>query len=424
MYVFGAQETLKLLRPQEAQRELYFVRQGMTREFGDLVWAAFQVGDQMQQQAVDWTWQVLTLQAFRPESLARLSSDLAWQVTETARVLTPGDNARLAWQQLRNNYEVFNLVKHVRNLLHIPEGPDLPLEHLVNNAYALGEYPDLWAVEGLGHDYTDRSWNPPNIVRNLLTDDKASVLPEKSLTMMHAGMGLSFAQHLLQTVSPFSLEHEIRGMLETFTTLCRENSRKGYVGAAYESLGLVARTWNAEMVRALDRLLLQIDPEVAACFWHGVGRALYFLPVYFVPGLLSPWHTLDRDAPSDLARLNMRAGLAWATTLVNMRQPAIMEDLVARHGRLLEQNDAFANGVASSVIMAWDITPGDSYIRRFAEHEPAPYLADVWDRLVRRPCRLALECYHDILRRAHAVGEVFRYQDLDYLVARLERGIQ
>jgi len=418
--LFGIREGVGLLASREAQHSLYSVRQAMTGQLSDLVWAAFQVGDHMQREAVDWAFNLMTLRAFMPASLAQMASAATWQATETARMLMPGANVRLAWQQLRNNYEVFNLVKHVRALLHVPEGPEFPLEHLVENAYALGEYPDLWAVEGLGHDYADRFWGPLENIRNLLTDEKARALPAQSLTMMHAGMGLSFAQHLLHTVSPFSLEAEIARMLESFITLCRENSQAGYVGAAYESLGLVTRTWNAELIPVIDRSLSQIDEEIAAHFWHGVGRALYFLPIYFVPGLLSPWRTLDHDAPSEAARCNLRAGLAWATTLVNLRQPAIMEGLIARHGSLLQENDAFANGVASSTIMAWDITPGDSYIQSFVRHEPAPDLADQWDRLVRRPCRLALERYHSVLQRAGRLGEVFRYQNLDELVNTLE----
>jgi hypothetical protein len=418
MSMLGAQEVAMLLTPRKAQESLYFARQAILRQFDDLVWAAFQVGDQVQRQTVDWAWDALTLRAFTPSALARQGSDLAWQATETARVL--GSSPKLAWQQLRNNYEVFNLVKHVRDLLHVPQGPDFPLERLIGRAYELGEYPDLWAIEGLGHDYADRFWGPAENIRNLLTNEIASALPENSLTMMHAGIGLSFAQHLLQTVTPFSPECEIRRMLETFITLCRQNSRRGYIGAAYESLGLVTRTWNAEMVPSVDRLLVEMAPDVAGYFWHGVGRALYFLPIYFVPGLLSPWRSLDRDAPSELARLNMRAGLAWATTLVNLRQPAIIEDLVARHGSLLEQNGGFANGVASAVIVAWDITPGDTYVRALAEYQPSPSLARQWDVLVRRPCLLALERYYDVLRRCGHLGEVFHYQDFNFLMQRLE----
>jgi len=419
MGVFGMQEAVRLPTPQKAEESLYFVRQAITRQFGDLVWAAFQLGDHVQREALDWAWATVTLQAFTPNSLNRVASDVAWQTRETGRLLLSGRNRSLAFQQLRNNYEVFSLVKHVRDLLHIPEGPDFPIESLVANAYALGEYPDLWAIEGLGHDYTERFWDKPEKLHHLLTGENTRDVPEKSLTMMHAGMGLSFAQHLLQTTTPFSAEADIRRMLETFIRLCRDNAQAGYVGAAYESLGLVTRTWNTEMTATVGRLLCEIEPEVAGYFWHGVGRALYFLPVYFVPGLLSPWRSVDRDAPSESARLNMRAGLAWATTLVNLRQPAIMEDLLVRHGSLLERDDGFSNGLMSAVIMAWDITPGDTYIRNFAEYEPTLCSAEQWDKLVRRPCRLGLDEYHDLLRLSKRLGEVFHYQDLDLLARQL-----
>ena len=74
-----------------------------------------------------------------------------------------------------------------------------------------------------------------------------------------------------------------------FVQLCRDNSRPGYEGAAYESLGLVARFWNSPLVPVVDRVLCKIAPEVLGYFWHGVGRSLNFLPLYAVPGVLSPW---------------------------------------------------------------------------------------------------------------------------------------
>src|SRR5207247_2010096 len=134
-----------------------------------------------------------------------------------------------------------NLVKHVETLLAIPGG-EFPLNDLVEKAYALGDYPDLWVVEGLGHNYAAAVWKPGSVLRNLLTNDRAaSALPAKSLMMMHAGLGLALAERLLNAVTPYSRVSEIQGVIAEFITLCRENSRPGYVGASFESLGLVAR---------------------------------------------------------------------------------------------------------------------------------------------------------------------------------------
>src|SRR5205085_4688986 len=96
---------------------------------------------------------------FNPSYISRLTSQVAAQTQDTLRTFTSSENARLAWQELRNNYEVFNLVKNVSSLLRIPtDEREFDLARLVEEAYALGAYPDLWAVEGLGHDYAVLFW--------------------------------------------------------------------------------------------------------------------------------------------------------------------------------------------------------------------------------------------------------------------------
>src|SRR5262249_20589424 len=233
----------------------------------------------LQRDAVDLLFDIVTLRAFAPNYVRRLAANLTEQLQETGKVLAPGVSSRLAWQEIKNKYEVFNLVKNVGELLAIPEGAEFPLAELVEKAYALGAYPDLWAVEGLGHNYAMAFWKPPEPVRELLICERASILPEKCLTMMHAGLGLAFAEQLLKTITPYSPAGEIRRVLKEFITLCRENSRDGYAGAAYESLGLVTRTWHAQMMSVIDRALQEMAPEILGYFWHGAGRALYFLPI-------------------------------------------------------------------------------------------------------------------------------------------------
>ncbi|HEV8132789.1 MAG TPA: hypothetical protein VGQ81_16200 [Acidobacteriota bacterium] len=428
MSAFGVQQVANLFTSakeptRKTEESFYAVTQAAERQFNDLIWATFQVGDEVQRDMVDFMFDMLTLKAFTPSYLSRLGSDVVRQSTEAARVMMPGNN-RLARQQLKNNYEVYNLVKHVHDLLNIPSDGEFPLAELVQKAYDLGPYPDLWAVEGLGHDYADSVRRGGKPIRNILTSENARVLPAKSLTMLHAGIGLSFAQHLLETVTPYSPESKIRDMLREFITLCDENSQKGYVGAAYESLGLVTRTLHAQMVPVVDKQLSEIAPEVLGYFWHGAGRALYFLPIYIVPGMLSPWRAIDREPPHDVGRLNARAGLAWATALVNIRQPQIMENVVRYHGDQLSENDAFSNGVSSSLIMSWDITPGEVYITDFCQYQPDPsdqHLVELWNRLVKGPAENAVQRYHRVLQQYNRLEEVFHYQNLAELVDRLEK---
>jgi len=205
MSLFGAQQFTSLVTPDDlrdptrrANAASYSVTQATENQFNDLIFGGFQIGDEVQRGLIDLMFDTLTLQAFAPSYVSRVTTEIAAQSRDTLRVFTSADNARLAWQELKNNYEVFNLVKNVSSLLNIPdEGRDFDLAKLVEAAYALGEYPDLWAVEGLGHDYAMTFWGKGKSVRGILTEGQARSLPAKSLTMMHAGLGLAFAQQLM-----------------------------------------------------------------------------------------------------------------------------------------------------------------------------------------------------------------------------------
>ncbi|HZG52996.1 MAG TPA: hypothetical protein VEZ40_12740 [Pyrinomonadaceae bacterium] len=432
MSLFGVQQAVNLLAPpdpeqptRQANDAFYSVRQAAQNQFDDLIFGAFQIGDEVQRGAANLFFDALTLRAFSPGYISRLTSDVAEQSRETLRLFSSGENARLAWQELRNNYEVFNLVKHVSSLLNISEDDrQFDLARLVDEAYALGAYPDLWAVEGLGHLYALTFWGKGRPIRGILRDERADALPAKSLTMMHAGMGLGFAQQLMNTITPYRPEREIRRVVAEFIALVDDNARDGYEGAAYESLGLVTRFWHPQMVGVVESHLRDIAPHALGYFWHGVGRSLYFLPIYFVPGLLSAWLAVEREAPHELARLNMIAGLTWATTIVNVRQPEIMENLLRNQGEQVARTPAFVNGVMSTLIMGIDITPDDIYITRFLEHRPDPSdrrVNELWDALVRRPGQEAVYRVHPALQRHERLGEVFQYHpSLSDFAGRLE----
>jgi hypothetical protein len=279
----------------------------------------------------------------------------------------------------------------------------------------------------MGHNYADRFWGQPDDPRDLLSGAEARAVPDKSLTMLHAGIGLSFAQHLLQPLTPETPGPEVRSVVERFLRLCQQNSRPGYIGAAMESLGLVTRDFHPrELVPVIDKQLAQVDEEAQAYFWHGVGRAIYFSPTYFLPVGRSPWRAVEMifgEAPHELGQLNALAGLTWAVTLVNMPQPQIMEAIIKAHGQEFSQSGAFANGISSSIIMRHDTTPDAPFVTTFCEYQPAdsdPALAQLWNSLVRGPCQDALQRYYGVLKHTHRLGEVFREQSLPDLVERLK----
>ena len=414
-----------LCRPtRKANAAFYPVTQAVENELNknDLIFATYLLGDDAQRAVTDLIFDTLTLKAFTPGYISKLSQDVSVQWRETLRVFSSPENIRLGWDELNNNYEVFTLVKNVSKLLRIPQGgQDFNLEELIEAAYALGQFPDLWALEGLGHQYALTFWGKGAPVRGVLSDERAAALPDKSLTMMHAGMGLAFAEQLMNTITPYSPPSKIHSTLAEFVTLVKGNSRKGYEGAAYESLGLVTRFWHSQMVRVVDLHMREVEPEAVGYFWHGVGRALYFIPIYFVPGLLSAWRAVEQEPPYELAKLNMIAGLTWATTLVDVRQPEIMETILKYYGDMISETPAFTNGVMSTLIMGMDITPNDFYILRFLRHRPSdPQVAELWDRLVCGPANEAVQRIYPVLKEHDRLGEVFHYQDLWALAERLE----
>jgi hypothetical protein len=433
-YLFGWQQAANLLAAadpscpdREADAAFYSVTQAAENQFDSAVFGAFQIGDEVQRGLTNLFFDAVTLRAFEPGYASNLASQAAAQSRDTLRAFSSPQSVSLAWQELRNNYEVFNLVKNVSQLLHIPaDDRQFNLRQLVQDAYALGAYPDLWAVEGLGHDYAMTFWRKGRPIRGILTDVSPEVLPAKSLTMMHAGLGLAFAEQLLNTFTPYDPPEVVRAVLLDFVTLVDENSRRGYEGAAYESLGLVTRFWHSQMVGLVGARLEEVAPRAVSYFWHGVGRALYFLPLYFVPGLLSPWLAVEREAPDELAYLNMTAGLSWATTIVNVRQPEIMENFLRTQAEDLPSEGAFTNGLMSSLIMGIDITPGDPFIVQFLEYSPADSdarQAGQWERLVRGPGREAVYRVHPVLRKHERLGEVFHYHpSLADFAARLGQG--
>jgi hypothetical protein len=157
-----------------------------------------------------------------------------------------------------------------------------------------------------------------------------------------------------------------------------------------------------------------LDEEVLAYFWHGVGRAIYFSPTYFLPFGRSPWRAVEMvhgEAPHELGRLNATAGLAWAVTLVNMRRPQVMEALVRQHAGEFAREDAFRYGIAASIAMRYDTTPGQDFLAKFYLYQPPdPVVAGEWEVLVRRPSMDMLQKVYPALKEAGQLGKLFRYQ--------------
>jgi hypothetical protein len=331
--------------------------------------------------------------------------------------------ASLLWGELRDKGEVFCLVLDAAQQLGISPGVALDLPASLRRAHALGPFAELWAVEGLGNAYGNSFWDRGLVPHQILSDERNRDLPAESLLMLHAGIGLSFARHRLDRAGSASLR-ELTPIVADIIDLCRDNSRPGYLGAAYESLGLVTRTFHPELVPAVNQSLREIAPEVVDFYWHGVGRAIFFTAVNFLPGSSCLVFIMARhEAPDEAARRNAVAGAAWASVLVFQRDPQMLAELVLKScGAELSRDGSFANGVASSVIMRQDTTPDAPFLTEFFRYRPHPadmVLTGLWETLVRHPGEEALHRIYPILRRWNRLDEVFRVQDLASLAARL-----
>jgi hypothetical protein len=278
----------------------------------------------------------------------------------------------------------------------------------------------VWATEGIGHYHAETVWAAKGVPHGLLQGAIAKSVPEKSLAALHAGIGLSLANRVLGTVRTQWRERQptvdLPGALMQFVALCRDNSTEGYVGAAYEALGLVARNLYPHMVGQIHNHLSEMGEHMTKYFWHGVGRAIYFAPTNYLP-LGNPSHRAVEMArsepPDEQSRCNALAGLAWAQFLVNLRQPEIVESLLHEWSAL--ESEAFVNGVSSAAVIWRDSTAVDAHLDLLCRHRPdisLPGRAERWAKLVETPCRRALNEYYDVLKERDCIGEVFRVQAL------------
>src|SRR5205814_801232 len=97
--------------------------------------------------------------------------------------------------------------------------------------------------------------------------------------------------------------------------------------------------------------------------------------------------------------------------------------LIKRLGAAEESEGTIRHGVAASTTMAMDITPNHPVVKTYLEYQPKstdPKVRGLWARLVHEPVYRAVHRYQPILKRHKMLDQVFRFQDLDALVDRLE----
>lgn len=427
---FGVQRLLGVLPmgDSEAGRKvranLYKAGDSAKKEFSTntLLFGAFQFSDKAQSALIDLASDTVTLKILKPSYVWNAVSELVQGSTEAFGSVATSTSRRLLREQFGNTFDVIGFVNHVDAPSELSSDGTYPIDESIERLYARGDYPALWLIEGLGERYAEAYMGNGTPVHGLLSVGKGASLPEKTQLMMHAGMGIAFAKHAIAGLTPCSSAAEIDSALKTFLDLVEDNSQDCYKGAALESLGLVTRTWYVQMVRLIyDRLTL-MDGPASEYFWHGAGRAMYFSPMYMLPGF-SPWHAAEQEPPNETSRRNARAGVAWAFTVVNIRQPEIAANFLKNRSEEISGNDAFTDGVYSTLIMAGEMVPGHRFVTGYCRYEPDhsdTAAVDAWNRYVGSDCEARVNLYRQTLKLHGKLGEVFRYHALPEFVAGLE----
>ena len=363
-------------------------------------------------------------------SLMRLAADsrLAPVVSATAGYVVPPlawlDSFRIAsgdapalLREAANKLRIIQVAADAPSRLGLDKARDEPLERAVERVAGLKPFSRFWTLEALGAWYGDRALARANggDPEPLLGDEATAGVPSWSLTMLHAGIGASFAGQVIARLAPASSPAVAGKAIARFVRLCRRASRSGYAGAALESLGFVARAFHESLVSLLDREIPRVEPGLLGYFWHGVGRAMYFAPGNLLPSANAPRSMiadLEREAPHEFARRNALSGIAWATTLANLQDPEVMEVFLRYHGALAADATAFVNGVSSAVAVRSLTTPDDACVRPFIDHEPRSGAAGAaaWRSLVAIPCRAALDRRAREVQQADAFEELFHYR--------------
>ena len=386
--------------------------------------AIYGSGRQIQRQAFTTISDLFSQEVPTPRLAMRTAFQIMQDSAEIMELLTPYRDGQIAWAELHNKLQSFYLFEYIDLVLDISPEVEPSLQELLNRASRLGSFFSVWATEGIGHYYSDWHLARGSLPELLLPGQDRRDLPPSSLIPLYAGLGLSLAESFLRIVDIEQIDTGIA--VDRFIQHCQNNVRKGFAGEVCEALGLATRNLYPHLVNTIDLHLSQIDDALLAYFWHGVGRAIYFVPTNFPPFRNAPWKAVEmclREPAHSLGKCNALAGFAWALTLVNLRKPEVMATFLKHHWKDVANSDAFANGVCSAVLVWHDCAPGDEDLdefRRYAPPKSDTSLVDLWTRFVTQACNDALR-YHPIIAKRGVIGEIFRYHDLSEFVRTLER---
>jgi len=257
-----------------------------------------------------------------PRAMVKVGLETMCHSAQIMGQLAPTEATRGSWVELLNKLDAFTCFSYADQF-------DLT---------TLDPYRRLWVTEGHGYMRAESALHG-----RILDSD---------LIPLHTGMGLAFACRAMKTNAT------TREKIGIFLELCDRHALDGYGGACYEALGLVVRNLYPESVAPC---LENLTEELRQYFWHGVGRGIYFIPTNLSPLTSAPWRPArmaKREPPDETGRLNAIAGLVWAVTLVNIRNPEILDLFRRHHGSELPVS-ACQDGICSAM-QVWESSQSSS----------------------------------------------------------------
>ncbi len=357
-----------ILRTAAAALDAFSLR--ARRRMAPLPQLLFRLGDDFQNEWFDLLPGDLSATTWR-----RFGERLASDTHAALSALAPSADGTAVRQELLDKLEVYTLVRRASSSLgpHERAARREVFEVAAEHALGLDSSHAPWLLEGLGHGHAAAVLAHDPAPRGLLHDLRLS---DGALIMAHLGMGMALAEHLCTALQPGD-DDGARRVLQDFLALCQANAETAHEDAAVEALGLTVRCFfpelTADLGRACDALARQ-DPaaaraSVSVVYWHGVGRALYFLPLHLLPGYSTVDAALRRlrhEAPHRLALDNGSAGIAYAATLVNLERPLVLERFVRHDPEAVDA--AFVEGVASALLLRRSLAPAGPEVDAFLDH--------------------------------------------------------
>lgn len=313
-----------------------------------------------------------------------------------------GRERRSAFQELARALEAFRLFIHAPRHLGLGADPMPSLSVLVERGRRQGLWQGLWLVEGLGWELAvrERQRGEP---RGLLAGETARSLPLGALVPLHAGMGLGLAAPLLEAW--WDGRKPANEVVVRVLELTEANAAPGCVGVAMEALGLMVRTLYPGRLAEVDAALAAVAPARRSLFWHGVGRAIYFVYPRALNG--SGWRRavdhLHKEPPDEESRRQARHGFAWPLLLVNLARPGVMEEFLRRYG----VDETTSRGLAAGALI-WHAWAGDDdSLTALLCHRPRTVPERIWANGFGNPVASALQVAAPLLARTRRCEDLF-----------------